>query len=480
MRDGPPTTVILDSGGHNLKSWRTMSREFGKLDNDEPKIIPNSIVKAKHEKKRVFVGHQQDDCPEKFSLFYVRPIERGYVVNWDTQQQIWEKTFDHLDIEPTTSRIALTDNNHLVPALPDVSNGKPMSEDVINECKEDVCFVTMDFDRSMEEIKKRFGEKTIAKRYLMPDFQSSFRGQVQNIQDPQPADIPSIVLCVERFAVPEILFNPSDIDIDQCGVAEAVIESISSSPEPLRPALAQNIIVIGGSSKFPGFRERLAHDVRSMLPAEFGCRVADDVANAETHAWNCAKGVLREERVPWIDRKEWDERGESCKLYKCFGTNASSAKCSRSEEAEIAEMNEWRVLLGALNSLASIGRREHKDVIIDEKCMQKGHGEFDIEFDLNENEKLVAFLMKEESTVECLDVEGKSVLTLKTPSNRNIHEIASSILYAHRISVVAMYYLNESESPAVFYLNTKNILLLQKLFVLPVLNFGTKRSRKMR
>uniref|UniRef100_A0A1I7TNT0 CNH domain-containing protein n=1 Tax=Caenorhabditis tropicalis TaxID=1561998 RepID=A0A1I7TNT0_9PELO len=84
-------------------------------------IIPNSIVKAKHEKKRIFVGHQQDDCTEKCSLFYVRPIERGYVVNWDTQQQIWEKTFDHLDIEPTTSRIALTDNNHLVPALPDVS-----------------------------------------------------------------------------------------------------------------------------------------------------------------------------------------------------------------------------------------------------------------------------------------------------------------------------------------------------------------------
>uniref|UniRef100_A0A1I7TNS7 Ubiquitin carboxyl-terminal hydrolase n=1 Tax=Caenorhabditis tropicalis TaxID=1561998 RepID=A0A1I7TNS7_9PELO len=185
--------------------------------------------------------------------------------------------------------------------------------------------------------------------------------------------------------------------------------------------------------------------VIKLSPTEFGCRVADDVANAETHAWNCAQGVLREERVPWIDRKEWDERGESCKLYKCFGTNASSAKCSRSEEAEIAEMNEWRVLLGALNSLASIGRREHKDVIIDEKCMQKWHGEFDIKFDLNENEKLVAFLMKEESTVECLDVEGKSVLTLKTPSNRNIHEIASSILYAHRISVVAMYYLVESE-----------------------------------
>lgn len=79
-------------------------------------------MKAKHEKKRVFVAHEQEECSDKFSLFYVRPIERGYVVNWDTQQQIWEKTFGSMDVEASTSRIALTDNNYLIPALPDVSS----------------------------------------------------------------------------------------------------------------------------------------------------------------------------------------------------------------------------------------------------------------------------------------------------------------------------------------------------------------------
>ncbi|CAL2031346.1 hypothetical protein CAEBREN_04650 [Caenorhabditis brenneri] len=393
------TTVILDNGGHNIK--------LGVVGAEGPRLIPNSIVKAKHEKKRVFVGHEQADCSEKFSLFYVRPIERGYVVNWDTQEQIWEKSFSKFDIEPTTSRIAYTDNNYLIPALPDVSNeiffdkfgfqevhkasasgfvadhaykirrercacvvdsgfswttiacfvdgvliqesviridvgGKALtnklkdwisyrqlnvSEEthVINECKEDVCFVAMDFEKSMIEAKKRFDENMIEKRYIMPDFQTSFRGQVKGIREPLASDAPSIVLGVERFAIPEILFNPSDIDIDQCGVAEAVVESITQSPEDLRAALSENIIVIGGSSCFPGYRDRLLQDVRSMLPAEFDVKVSENVANPETHAWQCAEKLLEyPAQVAWINRKEWDERGDSLEYSRFFRTTVTS------------------------------------------------------------------------------------------------------------------------------------------------------------
>lgn len=35
----------------------------------------------------------------------------------------------------------------------------------------------------------------------------------------------------ERFAVPEALFNPSDIGIQEMGVAEAVVHAISCIPE---------------------------------------------------------------------------------------------------------------------------------------------------------------------------------------------------------------------------------------------------------
>lgn len=38
-------------------------------------------------------------------------------------------------------------------------------------------------------------------------------------------------LANERFAVPEILFNPSDIGIQEMGVPEAIVYSIQNLPE---------------------------------------------------------------------------------------------------------------------------------------------------------------------------------------------------------------------------------------------------------
>lgn len=37
----------------------------------------------------------------------------------------------------------------------------------------------------------------------------------------------------ERFAVPEVLFNPQDINIHQMGISEAVVHSVSCLPEGL-------------------------------------------------------------------------------------------------------------------------------------------------------------------------------------------------------------------------------------------------------
>lgn len=70
----------------------------------------------------------------------------------------------------------------------------------------------------------------------------------------------------ERFAIPEILFHPSDIGIQQMGIAEAIIHSINMCPEMTRPHLFDNIIVTGGNGCFPGFEERLRKEVRALAP----------------------------------------------------------------------------------------------------------------------------------------------------------------------------------------------------------------------
>jgi actin-related protein 6 len=43
----------------------------------------------------------------------------------------------------------------------------------------------------------------------------------------------------------------------QGGIAEAVMQAVTASPEELRSLLLANIVLVGGNCKIPGFLERL-------------------------------------------------------------------------------------------------------------------------------------------------------------------------------------------------------------------------------
>jgi actin-related protein 6 len=73
--------------------------------------------------------------------------------------------------------------------------------------------------------------------------------------------------------VPEILFSPSDVGIDQMGLGEAVGYCILGCPEEARSHLYSNILVTGGSAKFPGFKERLYKEIRASAPDEFDVNI---------------------------------------------------------------------------------------------------------------------------------------------------------------------------------------------------------------
>jgi actin-related protein 6 len=83
-----------------------------------------------------------------------------------------------------------------------------------------------------------------------------------------------LVMNNERFTVPELVFRPDDIGqsllyllpaaldiipsgLDQGGLAEMIVFSISKLPSDLQGMFWSNIGLIGGNTKFKGFRERL-------------------------------------------------------------------------------------------------------------------------------------------------------------------------------------------------------------------------------
>jgi len=200
---------------------------------------------------------------------------------------------------------------------------------VVNEMKEKACYVSLDFKADMEKTwKGTKGEKRedyltgggIAKDYVLPDSHTRFHGIVQDYQPGVVArarkggvsneDI--LTLRNERFAVPELLFNPSDIGLLQPGIADLVMQSLSVLPEGLWPALLVNIVVVGGNALFDNFVQRLQADLVARVPDVLIVRVtrpADPIANTWVGAANFAKHENANKLA--VTKQEYEENGSA-------------------------------------------------------------------------------------------------------------------------------------------------------------------------
>ncbi|ONK76649.1 uncharacterized protein A4U43_C03F30530 [Asparagus officinalis] len=89
----------------------------------------------------------------------------------------------------------------------------------------------------------------------------------------------------ERFLVPEMIFRPSDLGMDQAGLAECIVRAVHSCHPHLHPVLFESIVLTGGSTLFPGFAERLEKELRPL--------VRDDYQLKITTQEDCIKGVWR-------------------------------------------------------------------------------------------------------------------------------------------------------------------------------------------
>ena len=79
---------------------------------------------------------------------------------------------------------------------------------LINNVKETCCFISQDFSADLEKAKmKRNGQW----KYVLPDYSNNKEGYVLKEGQSARDDQQVLVLGNERFAIPEVLFTPSDI-----------------------------------------------------------------------------------------------------------------------------------------------------------------------------------------------------------------------------------------------------------------------------
>lgn len=202
----------------------------------------------------------------------------------------------------------------------------------VNDMKETAGYVSLDFNGDLERSWKGTRGRTnpvwktgggIAKDYVLPDYHTRTRGVIREY-DParhtkarqlaavgQPEE-DAITLRNERFTVPELIFNPSDIGLQQPGLADVIRESLDGLPIGLWPGLLANIVVVGGNALLEGFIQRLQKEVVQRFPDDCVVRVArpeNPITSSVIGGMHLANHANIEKLV--VTKKEYEERGAS-------------------------------------------------------------------------------------------------------------------------------------------------------------------------
>ena len=422
-----PKTLILDNGAHTIKAGYSLLNATTTEGNtlETCHTIPNTLARSQRD-KRTYIGSELDSCVDFGELAFKRPVEKGFIVNWESQKAIWENEFfdaskssDVYCDSPEETNLILTEamgapialqkhcdemvfeefgfGNYWRAVAPVLSafaaspfdgdaergagvamecalvvdagyshstvtplfqgkvlqgacrrleiGGKTLNNQLkdlvstrqfelrkedwmVNQIKEDVCYVSRDFEGDLERVWKggskdpRQIDHSIVVDYVLPDYEDIKRGFARphdpgfnarkrqlGIGGPRE-DI--VVLANERFTVPELLFTPSDIGMQSEGMVGTILQSLDVLPKGLWQAFLTNIVVVGGTSKLPGFVERLEADLRTKLPEDFALRVGQP-EDPIKHAWSGGARLAQNEEVMKqlvVSRAEYLEHGD--------------------------------------------------------------------------------------------------------------------------------------------------------------------------
>ncbi|KAI0477169.1 Actin/actin-like protein [Xylariaceae sp. FL0804] len=428
----PSTTLVLDNGAHTIKAGFVTAG--GAVD--KPRVIPNCI--ARDRDRNTYVASDLSRCKDFSEVAFRRPVEKGFIVNWEAQKEIWEhEFFDDAApqrCDPSETRLLLAEPSNSLPILQtncdqmvfedfgfasyyrgigpsfnayhDIQailrtprdpstvaelpaeivmlidagyshttvtpllRGRPIhpavrrldiggkfltnylarllslrhydmrnETHIVSEMKEAACYVSLDFAGDLEKSwKGTRGERReaylggggVARDYVLPDFHTRFRGVVRDYEPAPPSAQASrarrlalgeasedvLTLRNERFAVPELLFHPSDVGgarhhhHQQPGLAELVVESLRALPVGLWPGLLANVVLVGGGALFDGLVERLQKEIVRLVPDECIVRVARP-ADPVACTWAGAANLARHAHIDAlaVTKQEYEEHG---------------------------------------------------------------------------------------------------------------------------------------------------------------------------
>jgi len=223
---------------------------------------------------------------------------------------------------------------------------------LVNIIKERLCYVSLNFMNDLETSKKKGRENTIRREYVLPDYIKNLTGYIKEpTQDNQEQKIPEeeeeddddddedpndyvtnkekkdkkpeiadeqiLAMNNERITVPELLFHPSDIGINQSGIPETITQAIEATPTDMHAPLYDSILLTGGNVVLPYFNTRVSEEVRQATPSCFAVNVftpEDPILSAWRGGVRLANNDSFERYC--VSKHQYEENGSSyCQLY---------------------------------------------------------------------------------------------------------------------------------------------------------------------
>jgi actin-related protein len=168
--------------------------------------------------------------------------------------------------------------------------------EIVRDVKEKLCYVALEPEKEMKLAEK---VAEMQKEYVLPDGEK-------------------IVVGAERFLAPEVFFNPGVIGMEATPLDESIVDSIRKCDVDLRRELYANIVLSGGSTMFPGLKERLEKEIKELTPEEVDVKIiAPPERQYSVWMGGSILSSLKTFQKLWITNKEYKEQGSSV-IHRCF------------------------------------------------------------------------------------------------------------------------------------------------------------------